>query len=50
MSRARRLDSQSADEVANAIADSLIELRRLERRLDRRIRRVQARENQPLNL
>jgi hypothetical protein len=30
MSRARRLDSQSAGEVANANADSLIELRRLD--------------------
>lgn len=40
MTRPRRLDSPSFAEVANAVADSLIELRRL----DRRIRSDQARE------
>jgi hypothetical protein len=40
MTRPRRLDSPSFAEVANAVADSLIELRRL----DRRIRNDQARE------
>jgi hypothetical protein len=43
----RPLDSKSADDVAGALADSLEELYRLQRCLDRRIRRDQWRFDEP---
>jgi hypothetical protein len=41
------LDSKSAADVVASLADALEELHRLERRLDRRIRRVQRRSEEP---
>ena len=45
--QAEGLDSQSAADVAASLADALEELHRLQRRLDRRIRRDQGRSEKP---
>jgi hypothetical protein len=45
--QAEGLDSKAAADIAATLADALTELHRLERRLDRRIRREQGRSEEP---